>query len=413
MKGAIYDVAVDVRHGSPTFGQYVGAEISAENWTQIWVPVGFLHAYCTLTDETEVIYKVTGAYDKAAERGVIWNDPDIGDRLAGRGRRGDPVGQGQGAAAAARLAGAVRCTLTVDGLVDHGLTGQSWSPAAPANLHPRWRTRGRPSGSAGPALISTGRRRSRPRSARRRPAWWSTPPPIPRSTRRRPTPTPPIAPIATVPAILARLCAEADIPLIHVSTDYVFDGTKPTPYVETDPVAPQGVYGASKLAGEEAVRPSGAKSIILRTAWVYAATGKNFVRTMLTVGKTRDRLTVVADQHGCPTAAADLADAILAIIARIDQTGWDPPIKGIFHAAGTGATTWFGLAVATFEEAARHGAKVPEVEPIATADWPTPAKRPANSRLDCTRLHDVFGVRLPHWRESLTRTVDTIFATAL
>jgi dTDP-4-dehydrorhamnose reductase len=214
------------------------------------------------------------------------------------------------------------------------------------------------------------------------------------------------------PAILARLCAEADIPLIHVSTDYVFDGDKPEPYVETDPVGPQGVYGASKLAGEEAVMASGARAIILRTAWVYAATGKNFVRTMLAVGKTRDRLTVVGDQHGCPTTAADLADAILAIIARIDRTGWQDNYRGIFHAAGTGATTWHGLAVAAFEEAARYGAKVPEVAAITTADWPTPTKRPANSRLDCTRLHAVFGVRLPHWRESLTRTIDQIYASA-
>lgn len=214
------------------------------------------------------------------------------------------------------------------------------------------------------------------------------------------------------PAILVRLCALADIPLIHISTDYVFDGTKTEPYVETDAVGPQGVYGASKLAGEAAVLASNAKAIVLRTAWVYAATGKNFVRTMLTVGKTRPRLTVVGDQHGCPTNAADLSDAILAIVARIDATGWQPAYRGIFHAAGAGATTWAGLAVATFEDAARHGANVPEVAPILTADWPTPAKRPANSRLDCTRLHDVFGVRLPHWRDSLTRTVDTIFATA-
>jgi dTDP-4-dehydrorhamnose reductase len=214
------------------------------------------------------------------------------------------------------------------------------------------------------------------------------------------------------PALLARLCAEASIPLIHVSTDYVFDGTKPNPYIETDPVAPQGVYGASKLAGEQAVLASGAKAIILRTAWVYAATGKNFVRTMLAVGKTRPRLTVVADQHGCPTAAADLAGAIFAIIARYDATGWQSAYQGIFNTAGSGATTWFGLAVAIFEEAARHGANVPEIVPIATADWPTPAKRPANSRLDCARLHDVFGVRLPEWRDSLARTVETIFTTA-
>jgi dTDP-4-dehydrorhamnose reductase len=212
------------------------------------------------------------------------------------------------------------------------------------------------------------------------------------------------------PAILVRLCAAADIPLIHISTDYVFDGTKPAPYVETDKVAPQCVYGASKLAGEQAVIASDAKAIVLRTAWVYAATGKNFVRTMLTLGKTRDRLSVVADQHGCPTTAADLADAILAIVARLDATGWQPSYRGIFHAAGTGATTWYGLAVATFEDASRHGAKVPEVMPITTAEYPTPARRPANSRLDCTRLNDVFGVRLPHWRNSLTRTVDAIFA---
>ena len=214
------------------------------------------------------------------------------------------------------------------------------------------------------------------------------------------------------PERLARLCAQADIPLIHVSTDYVFDGEKPDPYLETDAVAPQGVYGASKLAGEEAVMASGAKAIILRTAWVYAPTGKNFVRTMLAVGKTRDRLSVVADQHGCPTTASDLADAILAIAAQLRQTGWRPDYRGIFHAAGTGSTSWHGLAVATFEEAARHGAKAPEVVPIATADWPTPVKRPANSRLDCTKMRDVFGVELPHWRQSLTRTVDAIFASA-
>ncbi len=214
------------------------------------------------------------------------------------------------------------------------------------------------------------------------------------------------------PARLARLCAEAGIPLIHVSTDYVFDGLKPDPYVETDPVAPQGVYGASKLAGEQAVMASGANAVILRTAWVYAAAGKNFVRTMLALGKTRDSLSVVADQHGCPTAAADLASAIMAIVAKLDRSGWQTAYRGIFHAAGTGATTWHGLAVATFQEAARHGAPVPKVTPIATADWPTPARRPANSRLDCARLHDVFGVRLPPWRESLARTVDAIFATA-
>lgn len=212
------------------------------------------------------------------------------------------------------------------------------------------------------------------------------------------------------PAELARLCRDAGIPLIHVSTDYVFDGTKPSPYLEADPTGPQGVYGASKLAGEQAVLASGARAIILRTAWVYAAEGKNFLLTMLNLGKTRDRLTVVADQHGCPTAAADLASAILAIAERIERDGWEERFAGVFHASGTGETTWHGFAAAIFEEAARLGAKVPVVEPIPTSAYPTPAKRPANSRLDCDRLAAVFGLRLPPWHDSVVRTVRAVLA---
>jgi dTDP-4-dehydrorhamnose reductase len=211
------------------------------------------------------------------------------------------------------------------------------------------------------------------------------------------------------PAALAHLCAAANIPLIHISTDYVFDGTKGTPYVETDPTHPTGVYGASKRAGEHEVLATCPRTIILRTSWVYAPTGKNFVRTMLRVGAERDRLRVVSDQRGCPTTAADLADAILAIAARL-HAGWQDTYAGIFHAAGTGETTWHGLAVAAFDEAQKFGARPPTVEAITTADYPTKAKRPADSRLDCTKLAAVFGVRLPSWRPSLARTIETIFA---
>ena len=209
------------------------------------------------------------------------------------------------------------------------------------------------------------------------------------------------------PALLAALCAEAGLPLIHVSTDYVFDGLKGAPYVETDPPCPTGVYGATKLAGERAVLAAGGRAVVLRTSWVYAATGRNFVRTML--GAAAPRLRVVADQQGCPTAAADLAAAVLAVAARLRE-GWRDEYAGVFHAAGTGATTWHGLAVAIFEEAARHGRPVPAVDAIATADWPTPARRPPDSRLDCGKLHRVFGVRLPAWRPSLAGVVDALLA---
>jgi dTDP-4-dehydrorhamnose reductase len=211
------------------------------------------------------------------------------------------------------------------------------------------------------------------------------------------------------PAELARLCAGAAVPLIHLSTDYVFDGDKGAPYTEADPTSPTGVYGATKLAGEEAVLAACPRAVVVRTSWVYAAEGKNFVRTMLAASRRTGTLRVVADQRGCPTAAADLAGAILHVADRIMQ-GWSDAYDGVFHAAGSGETTWHGLAEAVFAEAARHGMKRPVVEPIATADWPTPARRPADSRLDCSRFAHVFGHRLPQWRDALSRTVDEIFA---
>jgi dTDP-4-dehydrorhamnose reductase len=209
------------------------------------------------------------------------------------------------------------------------------------------------------------------------------------------------------PALLAHYCAEAAIPLIHISTDYVFDGLKGAPYVEDDPTSPTGVYGASKLAGEQAVLGSGARAVILRTSWVYSPTGKNFVLTMLNAARKNARLRVVADQRGCPTAAADLAAAILAIADRL-AAGWEDRFAGLYHAAGSGDTTWHGLASAVFAAAARHGLTPPTVQAIVTADWPTPARRPPDSRLDCGKLQRVFGLHLPDWQGATVRTVDAI-----
>ncbi len=211
------------------------------------------------------------------------------------------------------------------------------------------------------------------------------------------------------PARLATLAASAGIPLIHVSTDYVFDGSKGAPYLESDLTAPLGVYGASKRAGEEEVLAAGGRAVVLRTAWVISPTGRNFVRTMIAARSKTDHLRVVADQRGQPTSAADLAAAILAILHQIESTGWQERFGGIFHAAGTGETTWHGLAMAVFEEAARHGVAPPEITPIRTEDWPTRARRPADSRLDCGRLSEIFGLRLPPWRESVRGLVDELF----
>ena len=215
------------------------------------------------------------------------------------------------------------------------------------------------------------------------------------------------------PAVLAAWCGAAGIPLIHVSTDFVFDGSKGAPYTEDDAPNPTSVYGVSKLAGEQAVLAACRQAIVLRTSWVYAARGRNFVLTMLNLASTRDRLRVVADQRGCPTAAADLAAAILGICDAIGREGWQDRFGGLFHAAGSGETTWHGLASAAISRAGAYGQKQPEaIEAIASAEFPTPVKRPADSRLDCGKLARVFGLRLPHWEDALDRTLARIFASA-
>lgn len=204
------------------------------------------------------------------------------------------------------------------------------------------------------------------------------------------------------PAALARAAAAAGATLIHVSTDYVFAGDKIGPYTEDDPVAPVSVYGRSKEAGERAVRETLERHFILRTAWVYSPFGNNFVKTMLRLGAEREELRVVADQHGCPTAAADIAAAIVRLAAA-DQ-GW-----GTYHYTGAEPTTWHGFAVAIFAGAAARGFRVPsQVVAIGTADYPTPAVRPANSVLDCTRIARVHGIVARNWREALEDCLDTL-----
>jgi len=210
----------------------------------------------------------------------------------------------------------------------------------------------------------------------------------------------------TGPANLAAACHDARVPLIHLSTDYVFDGSKPGPYREDDPVRPIGVYGKTKEAGDRAVREALAEHVILRTAWVYSAHGHNFVKTMLRLGAERPVLRVVADQIGSPTSAADIAGAIGTIVRQIagGNTSW-----GTYHFAGGGAVTWHGFAEAIFELAAPWNStgrgSPPRVEAIATADYPTPARRPANSVLDCSRIGAAFGIVPRPWRDALADVI--------
>jgi dTDP-4-dehydrorhamnose reductase len=201
------------------------------------------------------------------------------------------------------------------------------------------------------------------------------------------------------PGAMARVCAARNLPLVHVSTDYVFNGTGDRPWREDDPVAPVNAYGESKLAGEQAILESGARAAILRTSWVFSAHGANFVKTMLRLGD-RPELKVVDDQIGRPTFAGDLAEAALTVGARLATDPSAP--TGLFHFAGEGAISWCGFAAEIF---AIRGGPGPVLAGIASRDYPTPAARPRNSVLDCTRVERAFGIIPRSWRDGLGETL--------
>ena len=202
---------------------------------------------------------------------------------------------------------------------------------------------------------------------------------------------------------LAEAAEASGAAMLHISTDYVFDGAGGAPYDEAAQTAPQNIYGASKLAGEQAVLAACRRAVVMRTSWVFGAHGQNFVKTMLRLGHERDSLGIVADQYGAPTAAADIAAALITIVRRHTPEQLAER-AGIYHYCGSPYASWFEFAETIFAEAAAQGvlAKIPAVKPIATADYPTPAKRPADSRLDCGKIRAVFGIGPCDWHSALS-----------
>lgn len=203
---------------------------------------------------------------------------------------------------------------------------------------------------------------------------------------------------------VALAAARLDLPIVHLSTDFVFDGSKPTPYAESDPTNPISVYGASKLAGEAAIGVACPNSAVLRTAWVFSPFGANFVKTMLRLAAERDEVAVVADQVGNPTSALSIADGVLRVCERLvaDPAG---DLRGVFHMTAEGSTSWAGLAEAIFAASRRHGGPSAGVRHIETAAYPTRARRPSNSRLDCAKLAATYDIRLGAWMPEIDRVV--------
>ncbi|WP_226622859.1 dTDP-4-dehydrorhamnose reductase [Brucella anthropi] len=212
---------------------------------------------------------------------------------------------------------------------------------------------------------------------------------------------------ATGAEAVAEAAKTCGVPVIHLSTDYVFAGDNDRPYVETDPTGPRSVYGSSKLEGERLVAQANPQHIILRTAWVYSPFGKNFVKTMLKLAETRDALSVVSDQWGNPTSALDIADAIIQVADHLAAVA-DFSAYGVYHLVGTGDTNWSGFARAIFSESARLGGPTATVTDIATAEYPTKAARPANSCLSTAKFQQVFNWSAPHWQSSLRDVVSRL-----
>lgn len=196
-------------------------------------------------------------------------------------------------------------------------------------------------------------------------------------------------------------CAAASlgVPVVHLSTDYVFDGSKSDPYLEDDPTGPMSAYGRTKLAGEVALAAATPNHAILRTAWVYSPFGKNFVKTMLKLAETREVVGVVADQVGCPTSALDIADALLAVTDNLLKSN-DPSLRGVFHLTGSGEAAWADFSEEIFRVSQSLGGPHAKVDRIPTSAYPTPARRPKNSRLDCSKIERLHGIRRPDWRQS-------------
>jgi dTDP-4-dehydrorhamnose reductase len=214
---------------------------------------------------------------------------------------------------------------------------------------------------------------------------------------------------ALAPAVLAAETAKAGIPLVHVSTDYVFSGSKPRAYLEGDRVGPLGVYGASKEGGEQGVRSGNPRHAIIRTAWVMGPQRTNFLLTILRLARERERLRVVADQLGSPTSARDLAGGLAKIALRLAEDRSAP--TGTFHLANSGSASRHGLAVEILRFASAGGRGLPSVEPVSTDDLPaTPARRPANSVLSCGKIAKAYGIRLPHWREAVAEIMVEVMA---
>ena len=384
VRGRVLDVAVDIRRGSPTFGRHVAALLDGENKRQLFIPRGFAHGFAVLSDEAVFQYKCP----RQRGRHCVGR-PRARDRLAASGRRNTPLGERPPAPAAGRRTGTFRIRQTMNILVT-GANGQlgreiqrlsavspnnyTFTDVAELNVTDAGAVRQAVAQTRAEVIVNCAAYTNVERAEEDEEA-------ADRLNRG-------------AAENLARAAEANGATLIHVSTDYVFDGTAHLPYTEDAPTAPLGVYGRTKLAGERAVAESGCKYLTFRTAWLYSEYGNNFLKTMLRLTAEKERLNVVFDQAGTPTYARDLAMTIFSIV----EGGYFAGNEGLYHFSNEGVASWYDFAA---EIAAAAGHDKCRIRPCRTAEFPTKAARPAYSVLDKSKIKETFGLEIPHWRESM------------
>ena len=436
LEGEVFDVAVDIRRGSPTFGSWVGEVLSSDNKRQLYVPEGFAHGFCVLSEQALFAYKCTRLYAREAECTIRWNDPDLGIEWPIQ----DPVLSSKDSKALFLRDMTPERLPCFESPALPTLRSEQTPPrhsAAPKRIkRPRILLVGS-TGQVGAELRSSLQTLGEvvptvePALANRRGA-------IvldlcsPDSIRRVVRDTQPdvivnaaaytavdkaeqdhelaMAINGIAPGVLAEEAKRTQAALVHYSTDYVFDGSGSRPWREDDPTGPISVYGSTKLAGDVAIQSVDVPHLILRVSWVYAPGGSNFIKTMLRLGATRKELAVVDDQVGAPTSARSIADATAQILSQgvDDLTGFFNDRGGVVHCVCEGYTSWYRFAREIFRLAAERRAPLTlrSLRPIPTSDYPTPAARPLNSRMDCNLLEERFGLRLPHWKAALEQSFD-------
>ena len=388
VRGRVLDVAVDIRRGSPTFGRHVAALLDGENKRQLFIPRGFAHGFAVLSDEAVFQYKCDNYYAPGSEGGIAWDDPALA--IDWRLPAGEILlGERPPAPEAGRRTGTFRIRQTMNILVT-GANGQlgremqrlsavspnnyTFTDVAELDVTDAGAVRQAVAQTRAEVIVNCAAYTNVERAEEDEAA-------ADRLNRG-------------AAENLARAAEANGATLIHVSTDYVFDGTAHLPYTEDAPTAPLGVYGRTNLAGERAVAESGCKYLTFRTAWLYSEYGNNFLKTMLRLTAEKERLNVVFDQAGTPTYAGDLAMTIFSIV----EGGYFAGNEGLYHFSNEGVASWYDFAA---EIAAAAGHDKCRIRPCRTAEFPTKAARPAYSVLDKSKIKETFGLEIPHWRESM------------